>query len=66
MTIKMGMKDAPAPSEGKSKGPYINAGKKSNGKGKGSKGTSKSNDDNKYERMLDGATGHSDGQIVGD
>ena len=34
--------------------------------GKGSKGTSKSNDDNKYERMLDGATGHNDGQVAGD
>ena len=65
MTIKMGMKDAPAPSEGKSKWPYINACKKSNGKGTRSKGSSKSNDDNKYEPMLGGARGHSDGQIAG-
>ena len=66
MTIKMGMKDAPAPSEGKSKGPYINAGKKAEGKGKGCKITSKSTDDNKFDRMLDGAASLNDGQIAGD
>ena len=48
MTIKMGLKDAPAPSEGKSKGPYINAGKKAEGKGKGATNTTKSKDDNKF------------------
>jgi hypothetical protein len=66
MTIKMGMKDAPAPSEGKSKGPYISAGKKSEGKEKRSKGTSKSKDDNKFEWMLGGATSLNDGQIADD
>ena len=66
MTINMGMKDAPTPSEGKSKGPSINGGKNSEGKGNGAKDTWKSKDDNKHERTLGSARGCNDGQIVGD
>ena len=60
------MTDVPAPSEGKSKGPYINAGRKSKGKGKRTKGTSKSKDDNKFNRTLNGPAGLNDEQVAGD
>lgn len=59
MTIKMGLNDVQ--SRGISKTPFINAGKMANGKGKGRKNTSKPSEDGKYERMMDGATGHNDG-----
>ena len=59
MTTETGLTDAR--SEEKSKGPFANAGKKANGKGSGISSTSKQSDDGRYERMLDGATGHNDG-----
>jgi hypothetical protein len=66
LTIKMGLKDAPAPSEGKSKGPFINGGKETVGKGKGHKSTSNHKDDNKLELMLDGAAILNEGQTAGE